>query len=71
MVYSKFYFILFCKNLFIKSKDSIIQIKYYTIRDNQLKFEWVFNSLRAIMETILLLNEPNNRNEVKLCKFCK
>ena len=43
----------------------------YTIRDRQFKFEWLFNSLRAIMETILLLNETNNRTEVKLCKFCK
>ena len=42
----------------------------YTIIDNKIKFGWKFNSLRAIIETMLLLNETNGRNQVKLCKYC-
>lgn len=42
----------------------------YRIQDNKIKFEWKFFSLASIIETMLLLNETNGRNEVKLCKYC-
>lgn len=46
-----------------------VSLGYY-IDGNQVKFEWRFNSLASIIKTMLLVNETNGRNEVKLCKYC-
>lgn len=42
----------------------------YAVKDGEIKFEWKFDSLRAMIDTMLLLNETNGRTEVKLCKHC-
>ena len=32
--------------------------------------QWNFNSLKKALETILALNESNDRKEIKMCKRC-
>lgn len=53
------------------SKKSINKVNFgYEVKDGEIKFEWKFDSLRTMIETMLLLNETNGRTEVKLCKHC-
>ena len=43
----------------------------YHIRDGKLEFKWDYFSLRAAIDAILLINQTNLRNEVRLCKYCQ
>jgi hypothetical protein len=54
----------------IEAKSLEKSIISYGIKNNQIQFEWKFMSLSAAIDTMLLLNETNDRKEVKLCKYC-
>ncbi len=62
------------KQIYIKEieRHRVIRINCgYHIGDGKLEFKWDYFSLRAAIDVILLINQTNMRNEVRLCKYCQ
>lgn len=62
------------KDLFYPTYPNILKDNFrigYLVIDKKLKFYWDFNSLHLCIDIMMLINETNGRNEVRLCKYCQ